>query len=267
MAEIIENKSTGMMDHKEYASKATGNAGLTLGIIGTALGALGTMGNGRGLLGNLTGNNCNNWNNNGWNGYGSGYATWGNYPVPVIPSPIGFGGYGFGGYGFGINGVAGNLFGYDGITARGAFDSTNHWCVPAHTSAQDAYIEREVCKNHLEETKQYYRGQIENINELHSAFYRLDKQDTNNAFALYKNQRDIKDDLGSAIAAVNTKVDMMAAVRPYQDALLNAKIENVAQNADFNLFKRTCRMLQGELVLPDTSVSGFPSYSCCRGTI
>lgn len=246
MAEIIENKGSHMMEHKDFASKATGNAGLALGIVGTALGALGVLGNGKGLLGGWlgNGNNCNsNWNTGCCTPFGSGYATWGNYPgVIAVPGAYGFG----------------NGYGYE---------SVNHWSVPVPSTAEEAFIEREVCKNYIDTTKQYYEGQIENIKELHDAFYRLDKQDTNNSFALYKNQRDIKDDLSNAIAAVNTKVDMMAAVRPYQDALINAKIDNVAQTADFNLFKRTCRMLQGELVLPDTSISGFPSFSCCRGTV
>lgn len=202
MAEVIDHeKIVHTMPHKEYGSKATANAGLTLGIIGTALGAIATMGNGFNLFGNNTNksatvaNNCGN-------------------PVPI--------------------------------------------------TAQDAFIEREVCQNYLDLTKQYYNGRIAEIKELHDAFYKLDKQDTDNSFALYKNQRDIKDDLAGQISALNAKVDVMAAVRPYQDALINAKIDNAAQVADFNLFRRTCRMMQGELVLPDSSVSGFPSYSTCN---
>ena len=102
------------------------------------------------------------------------------------------------------------------------------------------------------------------MKELNAAIYALDKQDTNNSFTLYKNQRDIKDDLEDKIASLNSKVDVMAAIRPYQDALINSKNDNVAQVADFNLFKRTCRMLQGELVLPDASVTGFPSFFGCN---
>ena len=197
---------TPAMHHKEYASKATGNAGLTLGIIGTSLGALATLGSGMGI--NLFGNNWGgaNWNQRPWNG------------GAAVPS-----------------------------------------------TSEEAYIERTMCQNYLDLTKQYYDGKIDEIKELHDAFYRLDKQDTDNAFALYKNQRDTKDVLEDKISALNAKVDVMAAVRPYQDALINAKIDNVAQVADFNLFRRTCRMLQGELVLPDASISGFPSYTSCCG--
>jgi hypothetical protein len=194
MAEIINEH--GM--HKEYASKATGNAGLTLGIIGTSLGALSMLG-GTNLLGGIFRGSMPPHN--------SGYA---------VPN-----------------------------------------------TAEEAYIERTMCNNYLDLTKQYYDGKIAEMKDLHDAFYALDKQDTNNSFALYKNQRDTKDELDSKISALNAKVDVMSAIRPYQDALINAKIDNVAQVADFNLFRRTCRMLQGELVLPDTSVSGFPSYTTC----
>lgn len=45
--------------HDDYASKATGNAGLTLGIIGTALGAGAWLlgGNNRSVFGSLGGSN------------------------------------------------------------------------------------------------------------------------------------------------------------------------------------------------------------------
>ena len=44
-----------------------------------------------------------------------------------------------------------------------------------------------------------------------------------------------------------------------------SKIDNVAMVGDFNLAKRTCRMIQGELVLPSTpTVTGYASYSPCN---
>ena len=62
---------------------------------------------------------------------------------------------------------------------------------------------------------------------------------------------------------VEKKVDVMAAIRPYQDALINAKIDNVALVGDFNLARKTCRMITGELVLPSTpTVTGYASYCC-----
>jgi hypothetical protein len=82
---------------------------------------------------------------------------------------------------------------------------------------------------------------------------------------LYKGQRDQKDEMMSKINEVERKVDVMAAIRPYQDALINAKIDNVALVGDFNLARRTCKMIQGELVLPSTpTVTGYASFNPCN---
>ena len=84
------------------------------------------------------------------------------------------------------------------------------------------------------------------------------------SFALYKSNRDTKDELISKIDKLERQVDVMAAIRPYQDALINAKIDNVALVGDFNLARRTCKMIQGELVLPSTpTVTGYASYNPC----
>ena len=142
----------------------------------------------------------------------------------------------------------------------------------------DLYNERKEQADYVELTKQFYENQIATQKQIDQNFFNVYKMNVNtswglyknhvdDSFALYKGQRDQKDEMMAKIADVEKKVDVMAAIRPYQDALINAKIDNVAQVADFNLFRRTCRMLQGELVLPDTSISGFPSYSsCCRGS-
>lgn len=127
------------------------------------------------------------------------------------------------------------------------------------------YNERKETADYIELTKQYYEGQIATGKEMEKNFFDLYKMNVDNSFALYKGQRDTKDDLLAKIDAVDKKVDIMAAIRPYQDALINCKIENVAQVADFNLARRTCRMIQGELVLPSTpTVTGYASYNPCN---
>lgn len=140
------------------------------------------------------------------------------------------------------------------------------------------YNERKECQDYIELTKQYYEGQIANREDINSKFFSLYKMGTDNSFALYKQhvddsfalykgQRDNKDELLAKISDVEKKVDVMTAVRPYQDALINAKIDNVALVGDFNLARRTCRMIQGELVLPSTpTVTGYPSYTPCSPT-
>lgn len=54
-------------------------------------------------------------------------------------------------------------------------------------------------------------------------------------------------------------------IRPYQDALIQCDIRRVAEHADFNLWRRTCRMISGEVVLPNTPViEGYASYNPCH---
>jgi hypothetical protein len=140
------------------------------------------------------------------------------------------------------------------------------------------YNERKENQDYIELTKQYYEGQIANREELNNKFFSLYKMGTDNSFALYKQhvddsfslykgQRDNKDELLAKISDVEKKVDVITAIRPYQDALINAKIDNVALVSDFNLARRTCRMIQGELVLPSTpTVTGYPSFTPCSPT-
>lgn len=136
----------------------------------------------------------------------------------------------------------------------------------ATMSPEDLYIERKQCQNYIDTTKQYYEGQIALLNKIDRGFDAAKQQSIDWSFGLYKYSRDAKDELDAKIAAVNNKVDVMAAVRPYQDALIDAKINNNALVADFNLFRRTCKMMTGQLVLPSTpTVTGYGSYLYCCG--
>lgn len=140
----------------------------------------------------------------------------------------------------------------------------------------ELYNERKEQEDFVALTKQFYEGVIAsqaNVNQKFFDLYKMNvdtswglyKNHVDDSFALYKGQRDTKDELIAKINEVDKKVDMMAAVRPYQDALINCKIDNVALVSDFNLAKRTCRMIQGELVLPSTpTVTGYASYSPCN---
>ena len=142
----------------------------------------------------------------------------------------------------------------------------------------ELYNERKEQEDYVALTKQFYEGVIASQADTNKKFFDLYKMNVDtsfnlyknhvdDSFALYKGQRDSKDELIAKINEVDKKVDMMAAVRPYQDALINCKIDNVALVSDFNLAKRTCRMIQGELVLPSTpTVTGYVSYNPCNPT-
>ena len=140
----------------------------------------------------------------------------------------------------------------------------------------ELYNERKEQEDFVELTKQYYEAQIATNAKIDKNFFDLYKMNVDTSFGLYKNhvddsfklykgQRDQADAILAKIADVEKKVDIMGAIRPYQDALINCKIDNVAQVSDFNLARRTCRMITGELVLPSTpTVTGYPSYSPCN---
>lgn len=145
---------------------------------------------------------------------------------------------------------------FKGILGGGSNDD----CVPHG----ERYNERKEQEDYVALTKQYYEGVIASQANVNQKFFDLYKMNVDNSFGLYKGQRDSKDELIAKINEVDKKVDMMAAVRPYQDALINCKIDNVALVSDFNLARRTCRMIQGELVLPSTpTVTGYASYTPC----
>lgn len=159
-----------------------------------------------------------------------------------------------------------------GVLGKG---NGNNCPAPSAVPHGELYNERKEQADYVELTKQYYEGQIATQKSIDKNFFDLYKMNVDtswglyknhvdDSFALYKGQRDDKDALISKINDVEKKVDVMAAIRPYQDALINAKIDNVALVGDFNLARRTCRMIQGELVLPSTpTVTGYPSFSCC----
>jgi hypothetical protein len=140
----------------------------------------------------------------------------------------------------------------------------------------ELYNERKEQQDFVDLTKQYYEAQIATNEKIDKNFFDLYKMNVDTSFGLYKNhvddsfklykgQRDQADAIFAKIADVEKKVDVMAAIRPYQDALINCKIDNVAMVGDFNLARRTCRMIQGELVLPSTpTVTGYASYSPCN---
>lgn len=140
----------------------------------------------------------------------------------------------------------------------------------------ELYNERKEQEDYVALTKQFYEGVIAAQADSNKKFFDLYKLNVDTSFGLYKNhvedsfalykgQRDSKDELIAKINEVDKKVDMMAAIRPYQDALINSKIDNVALVSDFNLARRTCRMIQGEVVLPSTpTVTGYASYSPCN---
>ena len=115
-----------------------------------------------------------------------------------------------------------------------------------------------------------FNGQTARFNDrqtINAEMFGLYKSQVDADFGLYKSTRDGFDITNARISDLETKVAVLTATRPYQDALIQSDIHRVAEHADFNLFRRTCRMITGELVLPnEPTVTGYPSYNGCRQT-
>ena len=218
------------------------NAGLTLGIIGTVLG-------GAALLGRR---------NSGLNLFGnSGYGTSGGSDANIAIASCG--------------GVGG---GY--ATAPTAFQAWEKTCEDtlalqkglydwALTQQAQRFNDRQTIDSEL---FSLYKTQIDADFGLYKstrdAFDVVNATHNRDAFQLYKSQRDADDALAQRISNLEQQVAVNTAIRPYQDKLIQCEIDK-AYTAGINYTDRkTCKMIVGQVVLPNTpTVTGFGSYCCC----
>ena len=211
--------------HDEYASKATGNAGLTLGIIGTALGAGAWLlgGNNRSVFGSLGSNMPENVN---INAYGYGANANANQPTALQ------------------------------VMEKECADEvkllTDMFGLKLDT-ANKFYAMRET---DIAEKFSMYKGATDAINAENrramQAEFGLYKSQIDADFGLYKNQRDQYDALQAKYCDLDKKVAVMEALTPYKEKLMMAYVN-----------EKTCNCLRGQLVLPSTPVvSGYGSYGC-----
>lgn len=209
--------------HDDYASKATGNAGLTLGIIGTALGAGAWLlgGNNRSVFGSLGGNMPENVN---INTYGANSSS--NQPTALQ------------------------------VMEKECADEvkllTDMFGLKLDT-ANKFYAMRET---DIAEKFSMYKGATDAINAENrramEAEFGLYKSQIDADFGLYKNQRDQYDALQAKYCDLDKKVAVMEALTPYKEKLMMAYVN-----------EKTCTCLRGQLVLPSTPVvSGYGSYGC-----
>ena len=208
----------------DYASKATGNAGLTLGIIGTALGAGAWLlgGNNRSVFGSLGGNNMPE--NVNINAYGANSSS--NQPTALE------------------------------VMEKECADEvkllTDMFGLKLDTDNK-FYAMRET---DIAEKFGLYKSQVDAINAENrramQAEFGLYKSQIDADFGLYKNQRDQYDALQAKYCDLDKKVAVMEALTPYKEKLMMAYVN-----------EKTCTCLRGQLVLPSTPVvSGYGSYGC-----
>ena len=88
----------------------------------------------------------------------------------------------------------------------------------------------------------------------------------NELFSLYKYTRDKDDETNAKIYDLAQQVAINTAVRPYQDKLIQCKIDEVYTSLINYVDRKTCRLIPGRLVLPSTpTVTGY-SADCNCGT-
>ena len=216
------------------------NAGLTLGIIGTALGAWALFGNRRssGLLG--------------------------------------LAGSGMGGSNININGLETGLGAANGVTSPSAFQAWEKSCEDtlalqkglydwALIQQSQRFADRQTLNSELFNV---WKGQIDADFGLYKStrdsFDVMTAKQNQDAFNLYKSQRDADDGIRKELSDLKAQVAINAAVRPYQDKLIQCEIDK-AFTAGINYTDRkTCKAIYGEVCLPNTpTVTGYVGANQC----
>lgn len=214
------------------------NAGLTLGIIGTALGAWALFGNRRaGLLGGVSG------------GLGGGSTN------------------------INVNGIEGMS---NGLNAPTAFQAWEKGCEDtlalqaglynwALTQQNQRFMDRQTLNSEL---FGLYKSQVDADFGLYKStrdgFDVLTAKHNQDAFNLYKSQRDADDSIMKELSDLKAQVAINAAIRPYQDKLIQCEIDK-AFTAGINYTDRkTCNVIYGQVCLPnEPTITGFVGANQC----
>lgn len=219
------------------------NAGLTLGIIGTALGAWALFGNRRssGLLG--------------------------------------LAGSGMGDSNININGLETGLGTANGITSPSAFQAWEKSCEDTLALQKGLYDWALVQQSQRFADRQTLNSELFSVwkNQIDADFglYKSTRdsfdvmaaKQNQDAFNLYKSQRDADDGIRKELSDLKAQVAINAAVRPYQDKLIQCEIDK-AFTAGINYTDRkTCKAIYGEVCLPNTPVvTGYVGANQCGCT-
>lgn len=234
--EVVEKKTyVHDENEKEYASKGVAGTGLGLGIAGTALGLMALWGRGNGF---------------GFGGYNGG-----------MPENVNINTYG----GMtGNNNAAPTAFQAWENACDGRLALTNEmWGLKMNTMTQ-MYDHRQT---DIAEKFSIWKSQVDADFGLYKAnrdsYDALSEKLNQSSFGLYKEQRDNYDKVSARLSALETQVAVGAAIRPYQDRLLQCEIEKAYCGSINYTDRKTCRMIQGALVLPSTpTTTGFQSITC-----
>lgn len=221
-----------------FASKGVAGTGLGLGIAGTALGLLALGRNGFNLFGGSGMPQNVNINTDSSSSYGSGYAT-------GVCAPSAF--------------QAWEKGCEDALALQGALYNQ------ALNYQNNRFADRQVLNSEL---FGLYKSQVDADFGLYKStrdgFDLLGAKQNRDAFDLYKSQRDADDSIRKELSDLKAQVAINAAVRPYQDKLIQCEIDK-AFTAGINYTDRkTCKAIYGQVTLPNTPVvTGYAGANVC----
>ena len=233
MEKVIKEKEVVHEDEhkKEYASKSLAGTALGFGIAGTAL-AL--------------------WNRGGLPFLGGGSGQPENVNINTLTTPSA--------------GIAPTSFQAWEKECDDVLALTNElWAMRVATMGE-MYQHRGVDVNEkFQLWKSQVDGDFSNYKAIRDLYDNTNDKLNTTAFGLYKNQRDGFDVLANRISNLEKEVAVNTAIRPYQDKLIQCEIEK-AFTAGINYTDRkTCRMINGIVCLPNTpTVTGFPNSCGCN---
>lgn len=217
--------------------------GLVTGIVGTVLGAAALWNRNGGGLNSLLG---------GGNTFNAG----GGVPANVN-----------------INGVGGG----SGCSAPSPFEVYSKSCGDVLALTKGFYDQRITSLNEataarevdIAEKFQLYKSQVDADFGLYvnnrDNIDRVSNRINDELFSLYKYTRDKDDETRKELCDLKAQIAVNAAVRPYQDKLLQNEIATAFANAINYVDRLDCRNVKGTNCLPLTpTITGVTSYCCCN---
>ena len=212
--------------------------GLVTGIVGTVLGA------------------ASLWNRNG----GGLTSLLGGGPGGNLPTNVNINGVGGGGC------ASPTPFEVYSKTCGDVLALTKGFYDQRITSLNEATAAREV---DVAEKFQLYKSQVDadfglyvnNRDNIDKVSNRINDE----LFSLYKYTRDKDDETRKELCDLKAQIAVNAAVRPYQDKLLQNEIATAFANAINYVDRLDCRNVKGTNCLPLTpTITGVTSYCCCN---
>lgn len=116
----------------------------------------------------------------------------------------------------------------------------------------------QLWKSQIEADFGLYKDNRDNID-------RVSNRINDELFSLYKYTRDKDDATNKELSDLKAEVAKNAAIRPYQDRLLQCEMEKLYTAAINYIDRQMCRVPKGVVVLPNTEVTGF-GCGCNNGS-